>query len=203
VIRVKICGLKRPEDVETAIECGADALGFVLEPTSPRNVQGDEDMAMYLPRLVEGDPFKTAMIAVFGPNAPVKVAGFDFVQAHSFLPGPASRRLLSIRPTDGFDPRCVDKMVKEAEAEAFVLEGHSSRGYGGVGAKVDLHLAREVRESNRTPMILAGGLTPDSVAEAVRFVQPYGVDVSSGIERAVGVKDSGLLRAFVRAAREA
>jgi phosphoribosylanthranilate isomerase len=98
VIRVKICGLRRPEDVEAAIESGADALGFVMEPTSPRCVLKDPDMAVYLPRMLAGDPFNTVTVAVFGPNAPVRVEGFDFVQAHSFTEGPESFRILSIRP---------------------------------------------------------------------------------------------------------
>lgn len=203
MIRVKICGLRRPEDVEAAIESGADALGFVMEPTSPRCVLKDPDMAVYLPRMLTGDPFNTVTVAVFGPNAPARVDGFDFVQGHSFAEGPASLRILSIRPKAGFDPGSVDDLVAQAGAEAFVVEGHSDLGYGGVGAKLDLRLAREIRQRTRAPMILAGGLRPETVADAVQFVQPYAVDVSSGIELAVAVKDAGMMRAFIKAAREA
>ncbi len=88
-------------------------------------------------------------------------------------------------------------------ADALVLDAATLDGYGGTGERTDWRTAKVARQSSSIPVILAGGLTPETVAEAVRVVEPYGVDVSSGVESAPGRKDPGKVRAFVQAVREA
>lgn len=187
---VKICGLHRPEDVELAVTLGADLVGFVCEPSSPRFVgEGwGPDWLFELP---------VPRVAVYGAvrKAP---AAFTFLQAHTW-------------PSDWDDPRprlSVWRLGDPAGAPTVdgiyrLLDAYHPQQHGGSGEKIDWEEAARIVASSTSPVILAGGLTPENVAEAIRRVRPAGVDVSSGIEKAPGVKDPERLKAFIENAKSA
>ncbi|HET7170916.1 MAG TPA: phosphoribosylanthranilate isomerase [Gaiellales bacterium] len=182
---VKICGLMRPEDVDAAVEAGADLVGFVLVEGTPRYL--DPDRARALAARVP-DRVKTVAVVLGIPgNAPLE--GFDLTQTYD-TPAEfrdvivASRAELPEDVPDGV-PVLLD-LPFGSRPDAKELAGHWAR-------------AAEVRQ----PVILAGGLDPENVADAVRSAHPWGVDTARGVETQPGVKDHALIRAFVRAAKDA
>ncbi len=206
MIRVKICGITNLEDARVAARAGADFLGFVCYPRSPRYIT--PEAAGRIIRALREDGESVATVGVF-VNASVeeirramRVAGFDLAQLHGDEP-PEVVRALGPRAYKGF------RLRDEAEAEIAIGYAHHSpttphllvdayhpNAYGGTGTSVPLHLARAV--AARVPhLLLAGGLTPDNVVDVVQAVRPWGVDVSSGVERAPGKKDHDKVRAFV------
>lgn len=191
-MRVKICGLTRPEDVRTAVEAGADAVGLVLAAGSPRTVEDAEPLLA-----AAGDALK---VAVFRTYSGTSVEGFDLVQAFTFAKPPPAPHLLAVRDRPE-EHAVLEAALTEAAGTPIgraVLDG---AGGGGQGEPADWARARTF--AARGPLLLAGGLTPDNVATAVRIVRPFGVDVSSGVEIAPDIKDPARIRAFVAAARAA
>jgi len=195
VTRVKICGLTRIEDVEAAIEFDADRLGFVFEPSSPRYVAENDAFLRAVAQLGSG-----LMVAVFGPAPSLFVDDrFSAVQAIGERPRGASEFVRTIRLHEA---ATVEGILAEAgSADAILLDAHTEGVYGGTGRKVDWRLASEVVRASEIPVFLAGGLDPENVARAVQIVRPYGVDVSSGVEEAPGIKSRDLIRRFIEAAR--
>jgi len=198
LIQVKICGLTRYEDARTAIALGADAVGFVHERTSPRYI-GDNapDWLGLLP------PF-AIKVAVFGrvDRAPAK-SYFDLVQGVEWdvMPEPFPKRIHVIRLRNG---QSAEDLVRQTvNASALLLDAYRDDAYGGTGHRVDWDVAAEIVQRAERPVILAGGLNPENVAEAIRRVRPYAVDVSSGIEREPGLKDLDKLAAFIDRAKSA
>jgi phosphoribosylanthranilate isomerase len=203
-MKVKICGLKRAEDLKAARD--ADAVGFVVEsPKSHRNLDVTE--AVELRRLVP--PFQAAVAVTattdekrlnrimhsLRPNVlqiPAEVDGL--VVADLQVNFPEVKIAVAIRP-ESYEPYL-------DAADAIVLDARTPDGYGGTGETLDLAAARKVVEATRAPVVLAGGLTPENVAQAIREVRPYAVDVSSGVETDKA-KDAAKIAAFVRAARGA
>jgi phosphoribosylanthranilate isomerase len=194
VTRIKICGLRRPEDVELAVELGADAVGFVLEPSSPRCLDAQE--AEELARLAA--PFCTA-VAVYG-RARGPFPQMQAFQAVAFEDFPPGSRLLAVRMRP--DSSVAEIVEQSLGVGALVLDAYSPTAYGGTGKTVDWERAAEVVRACQVPVVLAGGLTAENVAEAIATVRPYAVDVSSGVESEPGIKDHGKVRAFIQAARE-
>lgn len=192
--RIKICGVTRWKDAEAAIEYGADALGLVMEPTSPRSVVGMQE-ALEIPRKL--GPF-IASVAVYGRFHGDIPAGFTAAQIVEGGPDVPSVPLIRCMRLDGAE---VIAAGGEESPFAIVLDAYSPHAYGGTGKTVDWNRAAEFVMSSDVPVILAGGLNPDNVAEAIEIVRPYGVDVSSGVEAMPGVKDLGKLRAFIDAVR--
>lgn len=203
--KVKICGITNLEDAMAAVEAGADALGFNFYRESPRFVKSDvvKRIVAQLP------PFVTA-VGVF-VNEDVKIVrdwmddcGLALAQLHGdeaaaycdLLGRPV---LKAIRLKDRGSLLAVAEYRGRARVRGFVLDAFSATSYGGTGQVADWDLAAEVARS--TCVILAGGLTPENVAEAIQKVQPYGVDVSSGVESRPGKKDHKKLRAFIEAAK--
>jgi phosphoribosylanthranilate isomerase len=203
--RVKICGVTRQQDALLAAELGAAALGFNFYPPSPRYIAPSSaaEIIGALP------PFVTP-VGVFADEASAEhllgvaeEAGVAAVQ----LRGPrlpAFKRQLGDYPVilavpvgNDFSPEGISRF----QASAFLLDAHDSKLLGGTGKTFDWNLAREAKRYGA--IILAGGLTPENVAEAIREVRPYAVDVASGVESAPGVKDAAKLRAFFAAVREA
>lgn len=199
---VKLCGLTRPEHVRAA--AGAHAVGFVVEsPRSHRDLS--LDAAAGLARLAA--PFQ-ATVAVTAAQEPDVLARIvRVVQPHalqaplqagaSTFEGlrkafPSLRLFAACRPEEA--------ALAPAALDALVLDATDPQGYGGSGRSADWEKARRVREEGRAPIILAGGLTPGNVADAIRAVGPYAVDVSSGVETD-RVKDPAKMRAFLDAAR--
>lgn len=202
---VKICGICRPEDAAAAAEAGADAIGLVLAD-SPRRVSVAQAEA-----IVAELPPDVVPIALFvdEPLASIltkcEILGVDTVQLHGNEPPDLVRHLTIC----GIEAIKAFRIGAEADLAALrdypgttcLLDPKVPGKRGGTGVAMDWGLA--ARAAARRRIILAGGLTPDNVAEAIRRVRPWGVDVSSGVEAAPGRKDHAKLRAFILAARQA
>jgi phosphoribosylanthranilate isomerase len=196
VTRVKICGLTSIEDALWAAECGAHALGVVFEPSSPRAVAYDEP---WLTRLAETGPYVTK-VGVFGPLPDPWLglpAGFQALQAFDV---PLERHCLRVM-TVKLEPGSLAN--EQVDADAILLDAWHPTQHGGTGITLDWDLAAEFVRRSSIPVILAGGLTPDNVGDAIRTVRPYAVDVSSGVEAMPRVKDPGKVKAFIDAALSA
>lgn len=202
--RVKICGLARVEDAEWALELGADALGFIFEPSSPRYV-GRQDWVKDFVR--HAGPY-AATVGVYGP-LPAFLADpcdlLQFAEGCYLAPDRKVVRAVRLKADDAEQAeRAVRSALKGCERPtAVLLDAYEAGAYGGTGKRVDWELASEMVRRLDLPVVLAGGLTPDNVAEAVRAVRPYAVDVSSGTEASPGVKDPIKVRDFIAAARSA
>ncbi len=201
--RIKICGLTREADVDAAVEAGADAIGLVLYEKSPRHV--DAARAGVLARRLP--PFVTPVVLLVNASPALVQAALDAVP-HALLQfhgdeTPAQCEAVgrpyvrAARMAPGFD--LLDFTLSFASAQAMLVDAHVE-GYGGGGQVFDWSLLP--RQLSR-PMILSGGLHPGNVAEGVRAVRPWAVDVSSGVEVGKGLKDAGLMRQFCQAVREA
>ncbi|MBP7131442.1 MAG: phosphoribosylanthranilate isomerase [Aquabacterium sp.] len=201
--RIKICGLTREADVDAAVEAGADAIGLVLYNKSPRYV--DAARAGVLARRLP--PFVTPVVLLVNASPSLVQAALNEVpnallQFHGDeTPAEceASQRpyLRAARMAPGFD--LLNFSLSFASAQAMLVDAHVE-GYGGGGQVFDWTLLP--RQLAR-PMILSGGLHPGNVAAGVRAVRPWAVDVSSGVEVGKGLKDTGLMRQFCQAVREA
>lgn len=200
-MRVKICGVRRLEDALLAAELGADALGFVFWPESPRFI--DPYRAR---RIVAAVPPFVATIGVFVNQPPEYVAGVAGLLRLSALqlhgdepPGTYADRgyrvIKTVPVAGGFDPKTA---LASIPAEVTVLlDAHDPVRRGGTGRPIDWTSA--ARASRLRRVILSGGLTPRNVAAAVAAVRPWGIDVSSGVESSPGVKDAERLRALFAA----
>lgn len=197
---IKICGITRAEDAEAAVEFGADALGFVLWPSSPRRATLDavREVVRRLP------PFVTPVAVFVDPSTDdierAADAGVRLAQVHGSVPVwttgrnplPVLRAVhLSASGAAAIEPPVGDHTV--------LLDAHDPVQHGGTGKTVDWSRARAVAAVRR--VVLAGGLTPVNVGEAIQTVRPYAVDVASGVEREPGIKDPVKLRAFINVVR--
>lgn len=201
--RIKICGLTREADVAVAVEAGADAIGFVLYAKSPRHV--DVERAAALARSLP--PFVTpvclfvnaaeneiaAAVAAM-PNALLQFHGDESPAACAAAGRPYLR---AVRMGPGVD--LLDFAYRFSDAQALLLDA-AVEGYGGGGKVFDWSL---IPAAVPAPVVLSGGLNPANVVDGVLRARPYAVDVSSGVERAKGIKDAALLRQFCEAVREA
>jgi phosphoribosylanthranilate isomerase len=201
VVRIKICGVTREEDALAAVRLGADALGFNFWPGSRRHLTPAAARLIIerLPPLVT-----TVGVFVNQPEAEMRAiaaeTGIQVFQLHGDEPPELCARMplpvVKAIPVD--QVRTLSRLLSY-EVSAFLLDT-PSRGYGGTGQPFDWSLAEGVSEV--APVILAGGLTPENVADAVRAVRPYAVDVASGVESSPGVKDMDRMSRFVAAVRE-
>ena len=204
MVRVKICGITNLEDALMAAELGADALGFIFHPRSPRYVAPDAAR-----QIIAGLPPFVLTVGVFVDEEAQTVrdlaarVGLDWVQLHG-QESPEYCRSLGRRVIKGFriqDEKSFKSLAAyQGAAQAFLLDTYKKGQVGGTGATFDWRLAREAKKYG--PVILAGGLTPENVAEAIRIAQPAAVDVASGVEAAPGKKDPAKLRAFFAAIKE-
>jgi len=201
VVRVKICGITRAEDALAAARLGADALGFNFWPGSKRFVAPAAARAI-VARL---PPFVVPVgVFVNQPEeeilAVARETGVRVLQLHGDEPPALCARLpLPVVKAIRVDAVRSLSALASYEVAAFLLDT-PSRGFGGSGAPFDWSLAEGVSEV--APVILAGGLTPENVAEAIRAVRPYAVDVAGGVESAPGVKDLARLARFIATAKE-
>lgn len=210
--RIKICGITNTEDAQAAAEYGADMLGFIFVPESPRCVGNDTEQVR---RLLNDIPPLIWRVGVFDvpPSDLSELPELHAIQYyhyhHSptlvqndvFLPHrhtPVLLKAFRVKDEESLEAIVTDKDPKEI----ILLDAFSPRALGGTGHTFNWDLAQQVKRLG-LPIILAGGLTPDNVAEAVTAVRPFGVDVSSGVEAEPGRKDQGKLRAFIRAVRQA
>jgi phosphoribosylanthranilate isomerase len=203
--RVKICGITSWADAKLCVDAGAHALGFNFFPPSPRCVSPAEawDMIRRLPPYVDTwgvfvDWKPSAMLAL------ARAIHLTGVQLHGNEPASDVAVVAKHVPVvkafavkDGFKPL---SLRSYRAASAILLEGFRRGFHGGTGAIMDWKVAR--RASRVAPIVLAGGLTPDNVAEAIRAARPYAVDVATGLEVKIAKKDPGRVRAFMRAVGE-
>ena len=201
-VKVKICGITNLPDGMAAAEAGADLLGFVFYDQSPRHISMAAAAAL-IPKL----PPLVLKVGVF-VNAPedvvvqtIRECGLSLLQFHGDEPPDycAQFGLMSMKAFRVRDAASLSAL-REYPTDAWLLDAYSPGKPGGTGETFNWNLALEARAWG-CPIFLAGGLTPDNVAEAVRRAQPYGVDVSSGVEAAPGRKDHAKVRAFIQAAK--
>ena len=202
-VRVKICGITCLEDALLAVEAGADALGFVFYPPSPRAVTP----AQALPILQALPPFVVTVGLFVDTLAPairqlVAATGLSMVQCHGTASATAAELApLVCLPALSVRDRASLAVMARQPAAAWLLDAYVPGAHGGTGQTCDWELAAEVARHHR--IVLAGGLTPDNVAAAIRQVRPYAVDVSSGVESVPGRKDPAKLIRFIRNAKGA
>jgi len=201
-VKVKICGITNLADAQAAAAAGAAALGFIFYDKSPRHVtiQQAADISKQLnPFIMRVGVFVNApedfilsamgkvqlsMLQFHGDEPPEFCSQFGIMAMKAFrVRGPETLNELSKYPTDGY-----------------LLDAYSSSTLGGTGKTFNWDLAIEAQKFGK-PIFLSGGLTPDNVAEAVRKVRPFAVDVSSGVENSPGRKDHAKIKAFITAAK--
>jgi phosphoribosylanthranilate isomerase len=202
---VKVCGITHPDDAHAALEAGVDVLGFNFVPTSKRRV--DVEVARSIIDGVRGKVLCVAVVADLTTEAALELAlrlGIDRLQLHG---GEGPERVLALGPR-AFKAIRVGSPEDVELATTFpghplLVDAKVEGLLGGTGKKVDWPLVAPLARSR--PLILAGGLTPDNVEQAVRVVQPWGVDTASGVEVDSDVrrKDADKMRRFVDAARRA
>jgi len=202
--RVKICGITRIEDGVAAAQAGADAIGLVFAPASPRRVSAEQaaDIAAALP------PFVSCVALFVDPGAAqvravLKTFRPDLLQFHGdeppdFCAAFGLPYLKAVRVRPGTD--LLQYAALYAGARGLLLDAYHPDSHGGTGQRFDWDL---IPRNLPRPFILAGGLNPNNVAAAVRRVRPWAVDVSSGVEIAKGIKDAGLIARFIREVRNA
>ena len=201
-VRVKICGITNLPDAQVAVEAGADALGFNFYEKSPRCVS-----PATAAEISRAQPPFTLRVGVFvNPSEElvrraIGECGLNLLQFHGDEP-PGFCTQFGLMSMKAFRVRDAESLKELAKyhTDAWLLDAYVSDTFGGTGEKFNWHLAAELPKSGR-PVFLAGGLTPENVAEAIRQVQPFGVDVSSGVESSPGRKDPGKVRSFINSAK--
>ena len=202
--RVKICGITNLADAQAAVAAGADVLGLNFYEGSPRRVsmKTAAEIANQLPPFVmRAGVFVNADEDLV--TRAIGECGLSLLQFHGDEPpefcvqfGLMSMKALRIRDAESL------KELPRFQTDAYLLDAFSPEARGGTGEKFNWVLAVEAQKFGK-PVFLAGGLTPENVAEAVRKVRPFGVDVASGVESSPGKKDHAKIRAFIAAVRAA
>ncbi|MFQ5328400.1 MAG: phosphoribosylanthranilate isomerase [Thermodesulfobacteriota bacterium] len=203
MVRIKICGITNCEDALGVCEAGADAVGFIFFQGSRRYVDPDEAR-----QIVKALPPFVTTVGVFVDASHdtiaeiVELAGLDVVQLHGdespdFCAAVKMPVIKAFRVSDG---EMAGELARYT-VSACLLDTYRKGIPGGTGESFDWEIARKVTPCAR--VILAGGLTPENVADAVGQVKPYGVDVSGGVEQSEGKKDMDRVRRFIESARGA
>jgi phosphoribosylanthranilate isomerase len=203
---IKICGIKTLSDAVSAVEAGADFLGFNFYPQSPRFLQTGECAAITVELKKEYPGVRLVGVFVNSPldeiNMTMHLCSLDMAQLHGdespeFLKVIGDWAFKALRGVPGDEDAAV---YARGAAPAFLVDASVQDAYGGTGATADWSAAAGL--AKRYPLFLAGGLKPDNVGDALRQVRPWGVDTASGVESAPGVKDEAKIRAFVEAVRQ-
>ena len=201
-VRVKICGITNVADAVAAVDAGADALGFMFFENSKRNIT--PKVAAEIIR--ELPPFVSKVGVFVNPNADfvrsaIETSGIDTLQFHGEEP-PEFCAQFALKIIKAFRIRNIESL-RECSSylnHAWLLDSFVDAAYGGTGTAFNWDVAIEATRFSRM-VILAGGLKVETVADAIRKVRPYGVDVSSGVESAPGKKDHSKVRDFIMAAK--
>ena len=202
--KVKICGITNAADARVAVDAGADALGFIFCPASPRYVTAAaagaiaREIAPHVLRVgVFVDPDEATVMEA------IAACGLSLLQFHG-EEAPEFCTQFGLMSMKALRVRDAASLARLADygTDAFLLDAYSAKGLGGTGETFNWDLAIEAKKLGR-PIFLAGGLTPANVGAAVQQVRPFGVDVSSGVELAPGRKDHDKVRAFIAAVRAA
>lgn len=196
MVKLKVCGITTIEDARAAIDCGAEYLGFNFYPKSPRYISPLSARA-----IIERLPDEVISVGVFVNEARpedvieiLQTSGARMAQLHGdespdyCAQVGAERVIKALRAGDDFDAR----RVLDYPASAILLDAFDAKLYGGTGKTANWAIAREV--GRLAKIFLAGGLSPDNIVEAIRAVEPFAVDVNSGVESAPGRKDAVKLR---------
>ncbi|CAN5372326.1 phosphoribosylanthranilate isomerase [soil metagenome] len=217
-VRVKICGLTNLEDAQAAVEAGADLLGFIFYPKSPRYV-APETVAEII-RTIRGRRLESTstnlpqFVGVFVNESLKRItdilafANLDYAQLHGnetaemvgHFQGRAFKALRPASAEAALSAAIEFAPLSSSSGPGFMLDAYDPNLYGGTGKTADWHVAAQLAQQH-PGLLLAGSLTADNVAEAIRIVQPWGVDVSSGVEATPGRKDHAKVRAFIRNAK--
>ena len=203
-VRVKICGITNPDDAQAAVDFGADALGFVFFEQSPRCITHDNASS-----IIRRLPSFITTVGVFVDEQPEQIekiaswTGIDVIQLHGEEPpdmcyySKRTIKAIRVKSLESLDPLFHYK----ERVSAFLLDTFSPDAFGGTGQIFNWDIAIEAKRFGR--IVLAGGLTPDNIADAVTRVRPYAVDVSSGVESAKGKKDHEKMKLFIERAKGA
>jgi phosphoribosylanthranilate isomerase len=209
-MKIKICGITNIEDARVAIEAGADMLGFNFYAKSPRYITPEK--VGEIAAEIRSSGHKPLLVGVF-VNSPLEevrsileIASIDLAQLHGDEPVNVVEQLHG-RGFKALRPTSEDEALTQAEwfapfgpnAPVLLVDAYRKDQYGGTGHAADWSIATKLAQ--RYPILLAGGLTPENVAEAVRQVRPWGVDVASGVEVSPGKKDAAKMRLFVERCR--
>jgi phosphoribosylanthranilate isomerase len=214
MVKVKICGLMEPEDVEETCKSGVDMIGVIVDAPGRRSVTSKRAMDLF--SLVPKSVFKVAVIINKSVDEAVRIVhelNPNYLQTHSSM---SAAELKKIKEATGVKimavvgvPQKVEepqeimaRALETSKVADFVLVDTEHRGAGGgTGLVHDWNVSRAIREAIDRPLILAGGLNPNNVRAAIEFVKPYGVDVASGVESRVGKKDQNLVKKFIQASK--
>jgi phosphoribosylanthranilate isomerase len=209
-MKIKICGITNIDDAREAIEAGADLLGFNFYAKSPRYLAPEK--AREIAAQIQSGGQRPLLVGVF-VNAPLEdirsileIAQIDLAQLHGDEPVSVVEQLHG-RGFKALRPTSEEEAQLDAEwfaphgpnAPVLLIDAYRKDQYGGTGHTADWTIATKLAQ--QYPILLAGGLTPDNVEEAIRQVKPWGVDVASGVECAPGKKDAAKMRAFVERCR--
>ncbi|MBI3599240.1 MAG: phosphoribosylanthranilate isomerase [Nitrospinae bacterium] len=212
--KVKICGITNLEDAVYAAECGADAVGFIFYQKSPRFIERKtaKEIIRNLPPFITTvgvfvnhdieDVIKTAQdcrlnaVQLHGDESPDYCSKIPLLSPFTKggVRGIKIIKAIRVESKDSF------KKMTGYGVSAFLLDSYSENSYGGTGKTFNWNLAIKAKEYGR--IILSGGLTKDNVKDAIEKVEPYGVDVSSGVEESIGKKDREKVRAFIKRVKE-
>jgi len=214
MVKVKICGFTVPEDVVRACRAGADMIGVIVDAPVRRSVTPERARSLF--SVVPKSVSRVAVMVPKNINHAVRIVHElkpDYLQTHGSM---TVTELEEIKEATGVQiiavvnvPQKVEepqeviaRALETAKVADFVLVDteHAGAG-GGTGLTHDWKVSRSVRETIDRPLILAGGLNPSNVLEAIKTVRPYGVDVASGVESEVGKKDPEFMREFIRAVK--
>jgi phosphoribosylanthranilate isomerase len=201
MVKVKICGITSLNDALSTVAAGADAVGFVFYASSPRHILPEQaaEIIRQLPPFIQtvglfvDEELETV-------NTTADHCNLDIIQLHG-IEAPSYCNLVQRRVIKAFrikDDSSLDT-INNYRVSSFLLDAWSPAAHGGTGTTFNWEIAARAAASHT--IILAGGLTPSNVADAVARVNPYAVDVSSGVESAPGIKNDEMMRAFVRAAK--
>jgi phosphoribosylanthranilate isomerase len=211
-VRAKVCGLTREEDLAVAVAAGADAVGFLVGvPSSPRNLTLEraetllgqvpvfvDSVVVTAPKSIE---WLVEVCERLKPSA-IQIHGKEQLDSSEIRERINHSRLIkTVYVTeDALNERVIDDLKT---FDAVLLDSFSKEQYGGTGKTHDWTLSRQIKEAVApVPVILAGGLKPENVKEAILAIEPYAVDVASGVEASPGVKDHMKVRAFVENAKQ-
>ena len=198
-VKVKICGITRLDDAIAAVEAGANALGFIFYDQSPRNLTAAQARGIIskLPPFVSKVGVFVNAGEEFVRSRAVE-CGLDTLQFHGDETPEFCRRFAPMKVVKSFRIRDAKSLavLPPYDTDAWLLDSHVEDKLGGTGVTFNWELAWQAKDYGR-PVMLAGGLTPENVAEAIHEVWPYAVDVSSGVEDAPGLKNLKLVQMFI------
>jgi len=211
-VRVKICGITQKEDLVVALDAGADAVGFLVGvPASPRNLRVEKAK-----KLIDLVPVFVDSVVVTAPETVEDITQICEILKPSVIQIHGKKNFVASQVREKVNDTCLVKTVyvkpdifeeenvKELrQFDAVLLDSFTKNQYGGTGKTHDWTVSKQIKEAVApVPVILAGGLKPENIKEAILAVKPYAVDVASGVEASPGIKDHKKIRAFIENAKE-